>query len=348
MTTATHNYGWLMPDPGGSPNTWGNILNGTTQAIDAALWNLSANSATFAGNLTVAGSGSFGGGLTVNGFNNVNGYTVSQASSGGDATFAMTNSAGTVMGQLYWDPLNRIILVNQTGGGYLVINADGSVSTSGAFSAASLSSSGTIFAAGQITSNSGINVAGGVSGANINASSNITAGGTITASGSISTTGQLISGNTVQATGYQCRQGVTGGFGGNVFNAFYNSGNGHTQWYIDGAYQGDLAYQAPSDYRIKQNVTPLPSMWDRVKTLRPIRYTHKEYAPLKAPKDNGKEHWGFIAHELQDALIDDAASGVKDQADSLQTPNPWTVIATLTKALQEAMARVEALEAARL
>ena len=35
MTTATHNYGWLMPDPGGSANTWGNILNGTTQAIDA-------------------------------------------------------------------------------------------------------------------------------------------------------------------------------------------------------------------------------------------------------------------------------------------------------------------------
>ena len=35
MTTATHNYGWLMPDPGGSANTWGNTLNGTTQAIDA-------------------------------------------------------------------------------------------------------------------------------------------------------------------------------------------------------------------------------------------------------------------------------------------------------------------------
>ena len=34
MTTATHNYGWLMPDPGGSANTWGNTLNGTTQAID--------------------------------------------------------------------------------------------------------------------------------------------------------------------------------------------------------------------------------------------------------------------------------------------------------------------------
>ena len=49
MTTATHNYGWLMPDPGGSANTWGNALNGATQAIDSQLWNAVANTATFAG-----------------------------------------------------------------------------------------------------------------------------------------------------------------------------------------------------------------------------------------------------------------------------------------------------------
>ena len=34
MTTATAHYGWQMPDPGGSANTWGNTLNATTQAID--------------------------------------------------------------------------------------------------------------------------------------------------------------------------------------------------------------------------------------------------------------------------------------------------------------------------
>jgi microcystin-dependent protein len=33
--TTTANYGWQMPDPGGSANTWGNTLNATTQAIDA-------------------------------------------------------------------------------------------------------------------------------------------------------------------------------------------------------------------------------------------------------------------------------------------------------------------------
>jgi hypothetical protein len=54
-----------------------------------------------------------------------------------------------------------------------------------------------------------------------------------------------------------------------------------------------------------------------------------------------KERWGFLAHELQAVLIEDAASGVKDIPNHIQTPNPWTVIAALTKTLQEAMARIE-------
>lgn len=36
--TTTANYGWQMPDPGGSANTWGNTLNATTQAIDAQVY----------------------------------------------------------------------------------------------------------------------------------------------------------------------------------------------------------------------------------------------------------------------------------------------------------------------
>ena len=52
MTTATHNYGWLMPDPGGSANTWGNTLNGTTQAIDTKVQTL--NNQVSPNTLTVA------------------------------------------------------------------------------------------------------------------------------------------------------------------------------------------------------------------------------------------------------------------------------------------------------
>lgn len=40
MTTTTYNFSWGMPDPGGSPNTWGNILNSTTQAIDQKVFDV--------------------------------------------------------------------------------------------------------------------------------------------------------------------------------------------------------------------------------------------------------------------------------------------------------------------
>jgi microcystin-dependent protein len=36
--TTTVNYGWTMPDPGGSPNTWGTTLNATTGKVDAKVY----------------------------------------------------------------------------------------------------------------------------------------------------------------------------------------------------------------------------------------------------------------------------------------------------------------------
>ena len=154
-------------------------------------------------------------------------------------------------------------------------------------------------------------------------------------------------------TGYRCKPGSTGGLRANVFNIDYVSPN--AALWIDATNLG--TFQFVSDYRIKKDAEPLPSMWERAKALNPIRYTLKDYTPPNSPlKDDGSpadalivgddiERWGFIAHELQDALIGDAASGVKDQPDAIQSPNPWTVIATLTRALQEAMTRIEALEA---
>jgi hypothetical protein len=52
-----------------------------------------------------------------------------------------------------------------------------------------------------------------------------------------------------------------------------------------------------------------------------------------------------MAHELQESLFEGAASGKKDGPD-VQSPNLMAIVAGLTKALQEAMARIEALEAA--
>ena len=57
------------------------------------------------------------------------------------------------------------------------------------------------------------------------------------------------------------------------------------------------------------------------------------------------ERWGFIAHELQATLIPSAATGVKDQADAIQSLNVGPIIAALTRALQESMSRIQQLEA---
>jgi hypothetical protein len=187
------------------------------------------------------------------------------------------------------------------------------------------------------------------------------------------TGGNLTLSNSLTGTGYQCRGGTTGGYAANFFNIFYNAGVSYL--FIDTTNAGAFAFT--SDYRIKKDVIDLPGMWDTVKALRPIKYTQAQFSPpshvkfvaeetLKARKEAEEnfeakprevntaplfpsddiERWGFIAHELQATLTPSAATGEKDSPDTIQSPNPFTLIAALTKALQEAMARIEALEAA--
>ena len=154
--------------------------------------------------------------------------------------------------------------------------------------------------------------------------------------------------------GLRCSPGASGGAGINTYNL--NWDNVGLQGYIDETYLGYISFT--SDYRIKKDVVPLSTMWDTVKALNPIRYTQADWIPEQSERDaelgmsapgplfvaDNIERWGFIAHELQETLVPSAASGVKDAPNQVQSPNPFTVIAALTKALQEAMARIEALE----
>lgn len=154
-----------------------------------------------------------------------------------------------------------------------------------------------------------------------------------------------------QGTG--CKAGVDGALQGNAFNI---------QWappahlWIDNVDQG--AISVTCDYRIKKGVEPLPSMWGKVKDLKPIKYTQAEYTPEVAPRHKDKdgkelpmyaadniERWGFLAHELQETLVASAASGKKDQADAIQALNTAAIVAALTRCLQEAQSRIERLEA---
>jgi hypothetical protein len=196
-------------------------------------------------------------------------------------------------------------------------------------------------------------------------------GGQVTASNSTNGGVVTFECGSIRAVGHTCRQGALGAYTGNVFNIYHTA----TQnvW-IDGTNMGAIAYQ--SDYRIKKDVIDLPGMWDVVKGLRPIKYTQAQFSPpshiehlaneaSKAREEaeanpdakprevsaaplfeaDDVERWGFIAHELQATLTPSAANGEKDSPDTIQSPNPFTLIAALTKALQEAMARIEALEA---
>jgi hypothetical protein len=176
----------------------------------------------------------------------------------------------------------------------------------------------------------------------------------------------------------KCRAGINGILPGYDFNLNWTSAV--LDCWIGATNIGYL--QHTSDYRIKKDVIDLPSSWEAVRALRPVKYTQANYtapAEIEArakealriklmneekrakgeeeidtkPAVSGHtfvaddvERWGFVAHELQETLIASAATGTKDDPVNVQAPNQWTVIAALTKALQEAMARIEALEAA--
>lgn len=103
------------------------------------------------------------------------------------------------------------------------------------------------------------------------------------------------------------------------------------------------AYVTSSDYRLKTNVAPLANAVTRLKLLQPKNYTW-----ISAPEQGVQE--GFIAHELQ-AVVPDAVFGQKDEVDAQGRPKHQGVdtsmlVALLTAALQDAITRIEALEAA--
>lgn len=140
------------------------------------------------------------------------------------------------------------------------------------------------------------------------------------------------------------RNGSSGSNGSSPYNFNYVPG---LQAWVSDTNLGTISFTC--DYRIKKEVAPLASTWDAVKRLRPVKYTPAEFFDgeqmLSLASDETR--WGFIAHEVQEALIESAAEGVKDEAHRLQSLNLPAIIAALTAALQEAQLRIEALEDVR-
>ena len=102
-----------------------------------------------------------------------------------------------------------------------------------------------------------------------------------------------------------------------------------------------VAYNTSSDYRLKENVTPVTDGITRLQQLKPSRFNFIT--------DPAKTVDGFLAHEVQ-AIVPEAITGEKDAVDDEGNPvyqgiDQSKLVPLLTAALQEAIAKIESLEA---
>ncbi len=101
-----------------------------------------------------------------------------------------------------------------------------------------------------------------------------------------------------------------------------------------------VSYATTSDYRLKENIEEISDSISRVKKLKPCRFNFTT--------EKSRVVDGFIAHEVQ-KVVPEAVHGEKDalQKDGsidAQTLEVSRLIPVLTKALQEAIAKIEQLE----
>jgi hypothetical protein len=131
----------------------------------------------------------------------------------------------------------------------------------------------------------------------------------------------------IGATAISATQGMIGLFnsGGTVIGSVSRTG------------ASTVAYNTSSDYRLKENIAPMTGALDTVAQLKPVTYNWKE---------DGSDGQGFIAHELAE-VVPDCVSGQKDAVDADGNPlyqgiDTSFLVATLTAAIQELNAKVEA------
>ena len=126
------------------------------------------------------------------------------------------------------------------------------------------------------------------------------------------------------------------------------AGQGHIVFSNGGSAVGTIttttiatAYNTSSDYRLKENITPVADGITRLQQLKPSRFN------FIANPDTVVD--GFIAHEVQ-AIVPEAITGEKDEVDADGNPvyqgiDQSKLVPLLTAALQEAIGEIESLKA---
>ncbi len=131
------------------------------------------------------------------------------------------------------------------------------------------------------------------------------------------------------------------------FFRFLYNGNITGNVYSDGS---TTVYNTGSDYRLKENVVGISDGITRLKALKPSRFNFK--------RDSSTTVDGFLAHEVS-SIVPEAISGTKDEVateDNEETGvkkgdpiyqgiDQSKLVPLLVAALQEAIVRIEALEA---
>jgi hypothetical protein len=128
------------------------------------------------------------------------------------------------------------------------------------------------------------------------------------------------------------------------------NGNSYLQFCYNGTSIGvvfqattsSVTYQTTSDYRLKENVSPLSNGLQTVMSLKPVSYTWKR---------GGEEDDGFLAHELQQ-FVPHAVMGEKDEINEDGSIKPQGVdygkiVVHLVAAIQELKAEIDALKGAK-
>jgi len=122
---------------------------------------------------------------------------------------------------------------------------------------------------------------------------------------------------------------------GNYATAYENSSGTIVGKIIMNA--SSTSYETNSDYRLKENVTPITDALSRLNQLKPIRFNFIA--------DAEKTVDGFLAHEVQD-IIPEAISGEKDALSEDGTPkyqgiDQSKIVPLLTAAIQEQQTIIE-------
>lgn len=138
-----------------------------------------------------------------------------------------------------------------------------------------------------------------------------------------------------------------GGNNGLAIQTSSTAGIGHLGFYNPNGQVGSVVtngsgttFNTSSDYRLKENITPMTGALATVAQLKPCTYTWKV---------DGSEGQGFIAHELQE-VVPDAVTGEKDAVNEDGSIKPQGIdtsflVATLTAALQELKAELDVCKA---